>query len=370
MALQISLYTEDLAPAAQAFNERMRRGNAPSEFLLPDKPPVPEDRRSRRIQSSYYLGTDGGLVRGGFVLVEYPAWLAGEEIRATDCMAPLSEGIVDPAYSMVGMHFIRYLQKNARHALAVGMGAVNNPFPRLLKASGWTVREVPFFFRICRAGRFFREMRVFERSAPLRILARIAAATGAGYLGAAALQSRGLAAAWRASQLATETPADWGDWADDIWQRFRAECSFAISRDRETLRELYPPTEPRLVRFLVRQRNRPVAWAAALLTQMSGDKFFGNLKVATILDCPGDFATMAPAILAVTRALAARGADLVITNQSHRACQAAFRSAGYLRGPSNYCVGVSKAIAGIALAGSGEERIYITRGDGDGRMHL
>jgi len=65
-----------------------------------------------------------------------------------------------------------------------------------------------------------------------------------------------------------------------------------------------------------------------------------------------------------------QGADLVITNQTHAAMQAAFSHAGFQRGPSNYILGLSKAIAEKVRAGRGEAAIHITRGDGDGRMHL
>jgi len=64
--------------------------------------------------------------------------------------------------------------------------------------------------------------------------------------------------------------------------------------------------------------------------------------------------------------LAGTGADLTITNESHPACQSAFRQAGFLVGPSNYLVGLSKAISDQASNGA----IHITRGDGDGPIHL
>ena len=75
-------------------------------------------------------------MRGGFTLIDFPARLAGKEITATDWMAPLSEGIVDPRHSMFGLQFVKYLQKNVPYGMVVGMGGIGKPFPRLLKAAG------------------------------------------------------------------------------------------------------------------------------------------------------------------------------------------------------------------------------------------
>jgi len=159
---------------------------------------------------------------------------------------------------------------------------------------------------------------------------------------------------------------EWGEWADQIWKSFRTTCAFTVNREVKNLREMYPLNDPRLLRFVMKRDRHPVAWAVVLNTRMREDKYFGDLQVATILDClcaPGEFVR---AIRAVSDVLAGSGSDLTITNQSHPACQSALRQAGFLVGPSNYLVGLSKAISDQASNGA----IHITRGDGDGRMHL
>ena len=371
MAISIRPYGASDVPAALAFNERMRQGKAASEFLLPDSPPPPTPEGAK-IRSVFYLAVDNDFVRGGFVLCDYPAFVAQQPVTATDLIAPLSEGIVDPAFGMVGMQHIKYLQKYTKHGMAVGMGDVNNPFPRLLKAAGWTVLKVPFFFHVVRAGRFLREMRVFDATPARKIAAKIAGPTGLGAIGVAALQAR----KWMAGGgLTVEPVQSWESWATDLWRAFLPNCAFAVSRDADTLPDLHPSSDQRLQRLLIKRNGRPVAWAAALLTQMRDDKYFGNLKVATILDCVSSFDDMPAAIVAATTELGRRGADLVITNQTHVRCQQAFRAAGYLPGPSNYCLGLSKTIgdavrSSLGESGLGEDAIYVTRADGDGRMHL
>jgi len=364
MAIRIVPYTAEYAPAVRAFNQRMVGGGQGSLLLPDDAVTPPAD--DRVIRALYHLALEDDAVRGGFVICNYPASLNGAPITASDCISPISEGIVNPKYGMLAMHFVRYLQQQTPYGFAVGMGAVENAFPRLLRASGWTILTAPFFFRVFRAGRFFRELRLLRRSALRRAGSALAAATGLGSTAMAILQGRATEAHLASRGLTLETAANWDEAVDTIWAQFKESCGFTVARDATTLRDLYSPDDPRIVRFLVKRGGKPVAWAAALNTPMRGDQYFGDLQVATILDCVGSFEQLPAAIDLVSCKLSRLGADLVLSNQTHTALQAAFDQAGFLHGPSNYIVGISK---GIADQVRGRE-IHITRGDGDGRMHL
>jgi hypothetical protein len=368
MAIRIVPYSAEHIEAARAFNDRLKQGGR-AEIVLPDDPPEPPGPE-RVIRAVYNLALEDDAVRGGFVICNYPAWLEGETITAGDCIAPLSEGIVNPKYGMLAMHFLKFLQQQTPYGFAVGMGADNNPYPRLLKASGWRILTAPFFFRVFRGGRFFREMRILRRSQARRLAASIASATGLGSVAMWLLQWRAGETRLAARGLTIETIAEWGDWADAIWDQFKTACSFATLRDARTLSDLYNTGDPAMNCFLLRRDGRPIAWAAALNTRMRDNQYFGDLQVATILDCVGASGDLAPAIDLVSRELAKRGADLVLTNQTHSAMQSAFSNAGFQRGPSNYILGVSKTITERVRGGRGEAAIHITRGDGDGRMHL
>ena len=367
MAVRIVPYTESETAAARAFNQRMLAASAASDFLLPESPPPDGAGEERAIRAVYYLAMEDGAVRGGLVLGDYPASLSGAAITATVCIAPLSEGIIDSKYSMLGMQFVKFLKKHTQYGFATGMGDPANPYPRLLKASGWTILRVPFFFRVCRSGRFLREIGVLKSTPARRALALAASSTGLGAVGIAAAQSRG----WLnlPGDVSVKTVDDWGPWVDEIWDAVRGLCSFSVARDFRTLRDLYPP-EPRLIRYSILRGGRPIGWATAYDTAMRDSKFFGNMRVATILDCVARPDDIGPAVASVSRELKRRGVDLIISNQSHGAWQNAFRRAGFLAGPSNYCLGLSPPVAESVRAGLGEAAIYLTRGDGDGRMHV
>jgi hypothetical protein len=95
---------------------------------------------------------------------------------------------------------------------------------------------------------------------------------------------------------------------------------------------------------------------------------FGNLRVATVLDAVALPEATVPLVSQLRRLLARDGADLIVTNQSHTHWIDAFKNAGFLGGPSNYLLAISPALSNAI--GDRSARIHVTRGDGDGRIHL
>jgi hypothetical protein len=365
MAAKTILLTEREVEAAKAFNARMAAANAPGDFVAERVVPVETSVIAKR----QYVVVDGADVRGGVLKVEYPAWLNGSPVPATNYQSPISEGIIDKKHSLTAMVLVKFMQQPGSRSFVVGMGDERNPLPRLLKAGGWSVEPVPFFFRVQRPNRFLSELRLLQGSLKWRILAKLATMTGGGWLGIRALQSRGVLARMAARSYHMQRVADWGPWADVLWERFRSNCSFGVSRDRQTLAELYPTADPCLMRFLLRRGGEPVGWAVCFNSYMNGHAIFGNLRVATILDCIAEPEHASSLVSLTTSALASDGAALVLSNQTHSSWCDAFRQCGFRTSKSNYILAMSPALTQDANNG-GSERIHITRGDGDGRIHL
>jgi hypothetical protein len=365
MAAKTILLTEREVASAKAFNARMAAAKAPADFVAESVSPI---ETPAFIAKRQYVVVDGADVRGGVLKVEYPGWLNGSPAAATNYQSPISEGIIDKKYSLTAMVLVKFMQQTGSRSFIVGMGDAKNPLPRLLKAGGWSVEPVPFFFRVCRPNRFLSELRLLQDDPRRRILAKVAVATGGGWLVIRALQSPGVLARAASRSYRIRQVTEWGPWADVLWERFRNSCSFAVLRDRQTLAELYPDSDGRLMRFLVERAGRPVGWAACFNSRMNRHAIFGDLRVATILDCIAEPAH-APALIAlVTRALHSAGADLVVTNQTHHYWLDALRRCGFQTTKSNYLLAMSPALA-QDVAGA-RERIHVTRGDGDGRIHL
>jgi hypothetical protein len=368
--IRVAPYLPANASEVRAFNDRLC-AQGQTEFLLPPEAPEQTPPGSQ-IRDSYFLALEGTVVRGGFRLVRFPAWLGfGEEIEALNCREPLSEGIINPKYSFVALKLLKEMQKQGPYLFAMGMGGGQARFARFLKGAGWTVELVPFLFRVIRVGPFLSELRLLQSSRIKRMFSRAARFTGVGKLGVSLLQAKSIIAGCRLRGATIENVTEWGTWADELWEHFRQRCSFCVKRDRVTLMHLYQIGKDRTEAFLVRREGKPVGWVAVLRSKMSGHKYFGNLQVATILDGIAYPDAMDATVTLAARRLAADGADLIVTNQQYAPWVRAFRNAGFLSAKSNYVLATSKALSeAIARQPEGRERIHFTRGDGDGRIHL
>jgi hypothetical protein len=367
MKIEFTPFSASLIPACRAFNERLHRHGDPP-FLLPEQTPAARPVSPGGIEWNQYLAVDDtGAVRGGVLLMEQRGWFEQRAISLVNIQSPLSEGIVDRVYSGVGLQMLKFITRRNPYLYAVGMGSEQNPFARLLAAAGWHVTQVPFQFCVIRAARFLREI------GPLRgggkgWLARLAASSGLG--GAAA-------AAWRLAHrppplpgYSLEPTSRWPKELDVVWERVRDGLSFSVLRDAQTVADLHPDSQSRLKGFLLRSGGEIAGWSVSLITPMRANPYFGNLVVGTVLD------TLAPpehlgALASLTHTvLCDLGADLIVTNQMHRCWQQQFRRLGFLNGPSNYLAALSKPLASVLRMAGDFDRVYVSRGDGDGRIHL
>ncbi len=371
LVLRVVPQTATEMAAVARFNERMRSGGAPTDFLLPDQPNPQTDRGDSSVPitwTKYVVLDQDDEARGGFLLMTQPGWLDGRELPIANYQAPLSEGIIDPRFATVGLHMLRFMQRKWPLTFVVGMGSAERPLPRLLTAARWNVRPVPWLFRIVHAARVARELPLLRARPALRMAGGIAAATGAARVAAAALEARKWPARFAARGFTLDRVSDWHPAVDDLWNLTRDGVSFGVVRDRGTLACLYPPADGRYLIYMLRSGGDIAAWAVCLNTRMRQHAHFGDLQVATVLD-QGGLPSALPALASrVSDALADEGADVVMTNQSHAIAVAAFKRAGFAAGPSNYLFAASKDLARAIEAR--RDAVHVTRGDGDGRIHL
>lgn len=369
MAIQIVPYTPDKEAAAKAFNRRLRAQDK-TEFLLDEHAPaLPAETAA--IRNLFYVAADNEAVRGGLLTASYPAAFATcDYVTVLNYREPLSEGIIDSKYSLLGLRLLKFVEQQGPYIFALGMGSESAPFPRLLRGAGWAIRPVPFLFRVLRAKIFLTELQLLRADPLRRLAARWAAISGTGSLAFSILQRRSwMGPGTKGFSISRES--EWGSWAEELWQEWRPQCSFGVRRDVATLKELYRLSLDRSEVFLLKRGNTPVGWLAYQLTQMKNDKYFGNMSVATILDAIAEPDAMRPLLRLALRELAAQQTDVVVTNQSHSAWIEAFRSAGFLSSRSNYILATNKRLTeAINAQSNGWERIHFTRGDGDGRYHL
>lgn len=369
MSIRIVPYEAEHVPAVREFNARVKAGGV--RFQLPEEsrssrfPPEP----GRAVYQEYFLAVEGAAVRGGYILKHHRIEVAGETVWGAAFRLPISEGVVNRRYALVGLELVQDALRRQRHLYLLGLGGAEEPLSRLTRRLGWDFRPIPFYFKLLRPGRFLRRSPYLRRSPLRRALADLGAWTGLGGVGVR-LVHRAL------SRAPAERP-EWacverfGPWADEVWEAARGTCSLVSVRDSAALSVLYPPQDERFLRLAVSSRGRAVGWALLLDTRMSGSRFFDDLRVGSIADglaLPGYADAVA---FASTRLLAERGVDLIVSNQSHGAWLRALRRCGFLPGPTNFFLALSPALAERwQSSGRFPAGLHINRGDGDGPIHL
>lgn len=366
---------EDAAEVA-SFNERMRSGGA-THRLTTDRPfreyspceagPVLAER--------FFAWVDGTL-RGGVVVKRVPFWINGVGLVEVAFYGyPVSEGIVDPRFSFVGLMLQKFVTRRHPLVYGLGTGGLDMPVARLMMACGWTARPVPFRFRVFRKRRFLREIQFLRRRNRItRCMVDLAALTRFGALGLWLLHGA-LRLAGRSPQTAglrCEAITGWGDWADEVWQSAREHYALIGDRSAATLSTLYPDEHPRLQRFrVVDQDGQVVGWVVLSVAPQRDSAYFGNLSLGTLVDClavPGHEVALVGHAL---RAMEGAGADLAVSNLSADEFLRACNRSGMLAGPTNFFLFLSPKLQQTTsqTLASGKSP-HFTRGDGDGPIHL
>jgi hypothetical protein len=358
MAFSVVPYGPEHEASVAQFNARMRAGAASTEFLLPEQ--AGSVRSDRAVRSTQYVARDdAGEVRGGIIIREHPGWINRQEQTVVNIQSPLSEGIVDRRFSVVARQLITTAMKRTPYVYAVGMGSESNPLPRMLKAMGWHVRAIPFYFRMLRVGRCLAEVAAFRSTRARRLAATALRVSGLGWLGTRWLQR------FRGSRqiLTIDEIHSWTADLDPVWSAFRERCSFAIVRDNSTL----PLLNADGVRgFRARDGDTLIGWFSLAVAQMRDNKHFGNLRVAVVADVLSRPGYEAGVLSSASDQSLRLGCDLVCTNLLPSSLQDAARCSAWFVGPSNFLLATSKAMT----AALDDRTTYVSRRDGDGLTNI
>ena len=372
MAVEIKSLSEEYIPAVKEFNSRLTAAGVPFDLRFPESSLsdwLPKIDHRRLYQENFIVLQDG-VVRGGYRVKRQEFSFRGN-IFPIDCFHwPMSEAVINKAYSWVFTFMLRHVQKDQPFLYSLGMGGgAKTLIPRILNAAGWRTRTVPFFFKVNRAWRFLREVQAIRKTAVRRWLMDAAAWSGIGALAIRAIQGMHTAVV-RATEQA-ERVHGFARWADDVWRDCNGRYAMIGVRDSESLNLLYPATSERFLSYRITRGTRIVGWAVLLDTQMRRNKYFGNMRVGTILDCLARPEDACALVRGATRILEERGVDLTVSNQSQVDWCSAFRKTGFFAGPSNFSFGVSPQLSNLLSPFENvAAQVHLTRGDGEGPLHL
>ena len=371
MAIKIVPYESVHQAAVSQLNSRLRAHNAGVQLAgNPLSEWLPKGAGRQLYQERFLALDEDSSVRGGYVLKHQEFRMRGSTCTVCQYQGPLSEGVIDRQFNHVGLLLLSNVMRQNSRLFALGMGGVHNPFPQLLQARRWTIVPVPFFFRVVRARSFFRNIVMLRKSQLRRIGCDILANTG---LGGIAIKTINL---WNRRGIRREAircceVERFAAWTDRLWHRFRDRFAFAAVRDSLALNVLYPESDGRFLRLRVRRAERDLGWAVVMLTPMKDSNHFGNMKVGTLVDGFCDPAETATVVDCARRELETRGADLIVSNQTHQTWCDGLRAAGFLTGPTNFHFAASPQLAKeFAPLANSLSTFHINRGDGDGPVHL
>ena len=362
-------FAPEHAPAVRAFNQRLARAGARWRFPETSVPDWLPQADGVPVWQEYFLLLEDDAVRGAYVLKRQDAVVglgAAAARRVGSFYWPLSEGTIDPTYALVAPRLLQAALQEEPLLFLVGMVGRDRPIARLVRALGWRLSSVPFYFKPVRPARFFRELRYGRRRAGVRVALELARVTGLGWLG---LTLAGLALRARARERAavrSELVPRFDAWADAIWAANAPRYSFVGGRDAAALNATYPPESGTFIRLRVARGDRTIGWAVVQDSLPGSSEHFGGMRVGAIVDAFAAPEDAAAVVQAGSDALGERRVDLIISNQSHRAWRRALTRAGFLRGPSSWLFAPSPALAELVFAvDPAGHAIHVNRGDGD-----
>lgn len=376
MKIRVVPYAAEHEEAVRAFNARLAAKNLdPSLYstAFPEShiplwlPKLP----GRDLYQEQYLALDEqSQVRGGYILKHHTFLVKGTPFRLADYQLPISEGIADRRFVNVAISLYLDALRRQPYLFGLGGGGYHVPVVKFLLMAGWQTTLVPFWFRIVRPNAFLENISML-RNTPLRQrMTKLFRLSGLGWLGIRTIH--GIIGKYRhPAGVSCELVDEFSDWVDNVWQQSKEHYSLISLRDRAVLQILYPTTEPRFRRLKVTRDGEIIGWAVLLLTQMSGHKQFGNMRVGTLVDSLAKPADARNVTSCCRDLLIEEGADLLVSNQGSQTWSDALKACGFLEGPSNFVfIAAPKLTALLEPFKETAKGFHLNRGGGDGPIHL
>ncbi|MCB1625610.1 MAG: hypothetical protein KDI32_13540, partial [Pseudomonadales bacterium] len=367
MSLAIVPYSPADIPAIERFNERLRAVG--TEYRFPCRPAdlMPQGPGVGPIVHDLFVAKDTDTVRGGYALKRETLLVAGQPESLSNLQIPLSEALIDRAYANVGAAMVFDAARRAKAIYCLGMGSAERPLPQLLARLRWRIERVPFRFRVLRANNFFREIRFLRTRRPIALLADLVRFSGLAQLGVAGWRGAAALAMRPAAGLRIEVVSAFDARVDDLQAAVAGEYPLMCERGAAALNQKFPQADQRLNKLTIWRGDAMVGWLLLTCTQLSDHKQFGSMKLGCIADGLCGESDVAALVSLAVDWLRVRGADLVVSNQSHSAWLSGLRRNLFMDGPSNFVLALSP---GLAIRAPALDRCHFNRGDGDGPINL
>ena len=370
--------TQNLIRSCGEFNKRLQQAGTDLHFAFTanldrgESPPNP-------MEVDRFVGVDSdGQVHGAYLLRWQFLWLRGHQFLAASGGCPISEGVIDKRFTMVGVMVLRDAIKRCNDLYFLGAGGRNGDVFRMARHASWQIADVPFLFRVVNGGRFLSNLPQMQKSPGRRLLGRIGRGSGlaqiaTGLLTAgSAIRNRGSSSLRRSSDVTVEEAATLAGPADELWPRVKSQYMFCVVRDGAHVEPSFPLSRTDLRRLVVRHKGSVVGWAVVMTESLSRVRaYLGDVVPGLIVDAFGDTAYATDIVRAATAYLAAQDVDVVITNSSHRSWVDGYKRSGFIPWRSQFPLLVSQSLGRrIGDLPAVMQQAHMTRGDGDGVHYL
>ena len=372
MAIRIIPYEAAMEPAVVAFNRRPGRRRRRAAFFGKPCPRLVAARAGTIFVLRVFPRRGGRYDRARLLRPEAPG-LLGRPAKGIDRFHRPANlgGDRQPRFRRHRAQLLFHAMRRQPLIYALGLGGENEAIARIVRAAGWRLSSVPFFFRVVRPAAFLRNIRALRRS-PMRAAVLDAAAfSGLGWLAFRVLDAKRRLRRGAFPNVTAEIVAEFSDWSDVVWQACAADYGYCAVRDSPALRLLYPQSDARFLRVKISEAGRVIGWAVLLATDLRNHKHFGNMRLGSIVDAFARPHDAEKIVAAAERLLREKKVDLIVSNQSHGNWRQALRNRGFLSGPSNFLFATSKTLTerldSLSIAA---DELYVNRGDGDGPINL
>jgi hypothetical protein len=369
--IAVEPFGQEHVPAVREFNRRTQAGGVPFRFPESAVPHWLPRLDSSALYQEHYVALESKTVRGGYILKRQAFACKGEEMVIGNYQLPISEGAIDTTYALVGFLMLKDALKREPLLFALGIGGYQEALTQMLKAMKWSMVSCPFFFKVIHPFHFLRGIAFLRQKVLKRLILDYLAFSGLGWIAIRSLQLARTLTHRARPELMIEEVERFTSWCDDIWTRMKTNYALVAVRDAAILNTLYPEGDHRFRRLKVLRRGNTIGWAVVLNTKMEKHKYFGHMRVGSVVDCLAVQGEESAVVAMATWFLERLGADIIVTNQLHHSWCNAFGKNGYFTGPSNFIFAASPQLAHKLHPFEGNaSRVHLTRGDGDGPIHL
>jgi hypothetical protein len=353
------------------FNERIAGAGIEYQFPLDVRlPGQPDNGDGGPAFRKLLLIEDEDDMRGGVVMHHTTVFVRGEERPFCWSFLQISEGTIDRAHALAMPILMKHALEYQPFLAGLGVGSMDEDAAQFLVRLRWRHDTVPFLFYPVRPARLLTGLEWARRRAAVRGAGLVAAYTGAARAFGWGWNRRRLRRTRRLGVESTIEPS-FGTWADEVFERHRADYGAVVRRDAAAMNVVYGDDD-RYSRLRVRDATSgaDVGWLVVVRKQMRADEYFGDLAVGTIVDGFGPPDQADRLVAAGLEHLKESGVDVAVTNWSHGAWVEASRALGFLPGPSNFFLFVSPEGKPLLEAACPLPDIHVGRGDGDGPGRL